>query len=74
MDEFREIRERIDADRLRVLTVLADVVRMQIEYGRSTTSRYEQYASDLITRVENERTSAKVKKPAPPTRPVDEGL
>ncbi len=74
MDEFRDIRERIDADRLRVLTVLADVMRMQIEYGRGTNARYEQYASDLITRVENERASAKVKKPAPPARPIDEGL
>jgi len=74
MDEFREIRERIDADRLRIMTVLADVVRMQIDYGRSTSSRYEQYASDIITRVENERASAKVKKPAPPTRAADENL
>ena len=72
MDELREQRERADADRLRVLNVLADVLRMQIEYGRSTNSRYEQYASDLISRVENERASAKVKKPAPPIRPVDE--
>ncbi|MCG3141657.1 MAG: hypothetical protein HDKAJFGB_02971 [Anaerolineae bacterium] len=74
MDELREQRERMDADRLRVLNVLADVMRMQIEYGRSANSRYEQYASDLITRVENERASAKVKKPAPPIRPLDEGF
>lgn len=71
MEEFRELRERMDAERLRYFTVLADVVRMQIEYGRSTNSRYEQYASDMITRVENERAGAKVKKPAPP-RPVED--
>lgn len=73
MDEFRELRERLDAERLRYFSVLADVVRMQIEYGRSTNSRYEQYASDMITRVENERAGAKVKKPAPP-RPVDDQM
>lgn len=66
MEEFRDLRERIDADRIRYFSVLADVVRMQIEYGRTLNSRYEQYASDLITRVENERAGAKVKKPAPP--------
>lgn len=49
-------------------------MRMQIEYGRSANARYEQHASDLITRVENERASAKVKKPAPPIRPLDEGF
>jgi chromosome segregation ATPase len=74
MDEFRELRERMDADRLRIMTVLADIVRMQVEYGRGSNARYEQYASDLITRVENERASAKVKKPAPPARPADENL
>ncbi|GIL15555.1 MAG: hypothetical protein BroJett039_07280 [Chloroflexota bacterium] len=74
MDELREQRERADADRLRVLNVLADVLRMQIEYGRSANSRYEQYASDLITRVENERASAKIKKPAPPIRPIDDPI
>jgi chromosome segregation ATPase len=74
MDEFRELRERMDADRLRIMNVLADIVRMQVEYGRSSNARYEQYASDLITRVENERASAKVKKPAPPARPIDENL
>lgn len=73
MEEFRDMRERGDADRLRFLSILADVVRMQIDYGRNTNSRYEQYASDLITRVENERAGAKVKKPAPP-RPVEENL
>jgi chromosome segregation ATPase len=71
MEEFRDLRERIDADRLRYVSILADVVRMQIEYGRSLNSRYEQYASDMITRVENERAGAKVKKPAPP-RPAEE--
>lgn len=71
MEEFRDLRERIDADRLRFLSILADVVRMQIDYGRNTNARYEQYASDLITRVENERASAKVKKPAPP-RPSED--
>ncbi len=71
MEEFRELRERGDADRLRFLSILADVVRMQIDYGRNTNARYEQFASDLITRVENERASAKVKKnPAP--RPIEE--
>lgn len=71
MEEFRELRERSDADRLRFLSILADVVRMQIDYGRNTNARYEQFASDLITRVENERASAKVKKPAAP-RPIEE--
>lgn len=71
MEEFRDLRERGDADRLRFLSILADVVRMQIDYGRNTNARYEQYASDLITRVENERAGAKVKKPAAP-RPVEE--
>ncbi len=73
MEEFRDMRERADGDRLRFLSILADVVRMQIDYGRNTNSRYEQYASDLITRVENERASAKVKKPAPP-RPAEENI
>ncbi len=71
MEEFRELRERMDADRLRFMSVLADIVRMQIEYGRNSNARYEQFASDMITRVENERAGAKVKKPAPP-RPVEE--
>lgn len=73
LEEFRELRERIEADRFRYINIVADVVRMQIEYGRSLNSRYEQYASDLITRVENERAAAKVKKPAPP-RPVEENI
>ncbi len=73
MEEIREVRERTDADRLRFLTILADVVRMQIDYGRNTNARYEQFASDIITRVENERAGAKVKKPAPP-RPVEENI
>lgn len=73
MEEFRDLRERNDADRLRFLSILADVVRMQIEYGRNSNARYEQFASDMITRVENERASAKVKKPAPP-RPAEENL
>ncbi|MCC7163208.1 MAG: hypothetical protein IT331_12000 [Anaerolineae bacterium] len=73
MEEFRELRERNDADRLRFLTILADVVRMQIEYGRNANARYEQFASDMITRVENERASAKVKKPAPP-RPAEDNI
>lgn len=71
MEEFRELRERMDTDRLRFMNVLADVMRMQIEYGRNQNARYEQFASDIITRVENERAGAKVKKPAPP-RPMDE--
>lgn len=71
LEEFRELRERSDADRLRFLSILADVVRMQVDYGRNTNSRYEQFASDIITRVENERAGAKVKKPAPP-RPIEE--
>ncbi len=73
MEEFRELRERNDADRLRFLTILADVVRMQIEYGRNANARYEQFASDMITRVENERASAKVKNPAPP-RPAEDNI
>src|SRR5262249_53690258 len=74
MEEFRELRERQDADRVRIVSILADVVRMQIDYGRNTNSRYEQFASEVITRVENERAGAKVKKPAPPARPSDENL
>jgi hypothetical protein len=72
LDEFRDIRERVDADRVRFVNVLADIVRVQIDYGRNTNSRYEQYASDIITRVENERAAVKVKKPAPPSRNPDE--
>lgn len=72
MEEFRELRERQDADRLRMVSLLADVMRLQIDYGRNTNSRYEQFASEMITRVENERAGAKVKKPAPPTRSADE--
>ena len=71
MEEFRELRERMDADRIRFVNLLADVVRMQIDYGRNSNSRYEQFASEMITRVENERASAKVKKPAPP-RPAED--
>ncbi len=74
LEEFRELRERMDADRLRFVNMIADVVRMQIDYGRNTNARYEQFASDLITRVENERASAKVKKPAPPTRSIEDTL
>jgi chromosome segregation ATPase len=73
MEEFRELRERIDTDRLKFVNILADVVRMQIDYGRNSNARYEQFASDMITRVENERAGAKVKKPAPP-RPADENI
>ncbi len=74
LEEFRELRERMDADRLRFVNMIADVVRMQIDYGRNTNARYEQFSSDLITRVENERASAKVKKPAPPTRSIEDTL
>ncbi|HZQ06643.1 MAG TPA: hypothetical protein VFD70_08690 [Anaerolineae bacterium] len=71
LEEFRELRERIDADRVRFVNLLADVMRMQIDYGRNSNSRYEQFASEMITRVENERASVKVKKPAPPRPPED---
>lgn len=74
LEEFRELRERLDADRLRFIAILADVVRMQVEYGRNSNARYEQFASDLITRVENERAGAKVKKATPPARPPDENI
>jgi hypothetical protein len=72
LEEFRDIRERVDADRVRFVNLLADVVRVQIDYGRNTNARYEQYASDIITRVENERAATKVKKPAPPSRAPEE--
>lgn len=72
MEQFRELRERMDADRLRFVNLLADVLQMQIEYGRQANARFEQLASDLITRVETERASAKVKRPPPPPRPPEE--
>lgn len=72
MEQFRDLRERMDADRIRFVNILADVVRMQVEYGRNSNARYEQFASDIITRVENERASAKVKKPPVPARPLEE--
>jgi hypothetical protein len=72
MEQFRDLRERMDGDRTRFVNILADVVRMQVEYGRNSNARYEQFASDIITRVENERATAKVKKPPAPPRPPED--
>ncbi len=62
-EEFHQIREKMETDRQRWLDVLADVVRMIVEYDRSTNARYEAFASDLIKRVETEQAGARVKKP-----------
>ncbi|MGB8646827.1 MAG: hypothetical protein WCF84_16420 [Anaerolineae bacterium] len=68
-EQFREIRERMEADRLRWLEVLADVVRMGVEWQRAENMRYDQMSSDLIKRVETAQSTAKVKRPAPPKGP-----
>ncbi len=68
-EQFREIRERMDADRLRWLEILVDVVRMQVEWQRAENMRYDQMGSDLIKRVETAQSAAKVKRPAPPKPP-----
>lgn len=72
MDEFRELRERNDAQQQKMLNLLADVMRMQIDHDRGNNARYEQHASDLIKRIDSERASAKVKKPPAPIRPVED--
>jgi chromosome segregation ATPase len=63
MEEFRIIRERMDADRQRWLEVLNDIVRMQIEHERGSNARYDQFSGDLLTRLETETAGAKVKRP-----------
>jgi chromosome segregation ATPase len=63
MEEFRQIREKMDADRQRWLDVLSDVVRMQVEQQRGSNARFDQFASDLLTRVDTEKAGAKVKRP-----------
>jgi DNA repair exonuclease SbcCD ATPase subunit len=63
MEEFRLIREKIDADRLRWLDALNDIVRMQVEQQRGSNARYDQFASDLLTRIETEKAGGKVKRP-----------
>lgn len=63
MEELRLIREKMDADRQRWLEVLNDVVRMQVEQQRGINARYDQFAGDLIKRVETESAGAKVKRP-----------
>ncbi len=63
MEEFRLIREKMDADRQRLIDTVTDVVRMQVEHQRGSNSRFDQLASDLLTRVETEKAGGKVKKP-----------
>lgn len=63
MEELRLIREKMDVDRQRWLEVLNDVVRMQVEQQRGINARYDQFAGDLIKRVETESAGAKVKRP-----------
>jgi chromosome segregation ATPase len=63
MEEFRQIREKLEADRQRWLDTLSDVARMQIEHQRSTNARFDQLASDLLTRIDTEKAGSKVKKP-----------
>ncbi len=58
----------MEVDRQRWLDVLADVVRMIVEYERTSNARYEPFASDLIKRVETEQAGAKIKRP-PKTTP-----
>jgi chromosome segregation ATPase len=74
MDEFRQLREKMDADRTRILNILSDVVRMLVDHQRSANTRYDQLASDLVTRVETEKAGAKVKKPASPVRSMEENI
>lgn len=62
-DEFREVREQMLADRQRLLNLIGDVVRSQLEYERWTISRFEQHASDLQNRVEVEKIGQKPKPP-----------
>ena len=63
MEELRQIREKMDADRQRWLETLNDIVRMQVEQQRGSNARFDQFASDLLIRVDTEKAGAKVKKP-----------
>ncbi len=62
-EEFHEIREKMEADRVRWLDVLVDVVRMIVEYERGLNSRYDSFAADLLKRVETEQAGLKAKRP-----------
>jgi DNA repair exonuclease SbcCD ATPase subunit len=62
MEEFRLLREKVDGERQRFFGLVTDVVRMQVEFDRTANARFEQFASDLLTRVETEKAAAKVKK------------
>jgi DNA repair exonuclease SbcCD ATPase subunit len=63
MEELRIIREKMDTDRQRWLDVLNDIVQMQVEQQRGSNARYDQFAGDLLTRLETEKAGAKVKRP-----------
>lgn len=63
MDQLRLIREKMDTDRQRWLDGLSEIIRMQVDHQRASNARYDQFASDLLTRVDTERAGAKVKKP-----------
>lgn len=65
MEQLRLIREKMEVDRQRWLDSLSEIVRMQVDQQRASNSRYDQFASDLLTRVETEKAGAKVKKPRP---------
>lgn len=63
MEEFRLIREKMDADRQRWVEALNDIVRMQVEQQRGSNARFDQFAGDLLSRLEAESGGAKVKRP-----------
>ncbi len=65
-EEFRQLREKMEVDRQRFFSIISDVVRMQVEYERGQNSRFDQFASDLLSRIETETAGAKIKKPPTP--------
>ncbi len=60
--DFSTIREKMDADRQKVLTALSDVLQMQIELQRGHNVKFDQVANDILTRLEVEKVGQKKRK------------
>jgi chromosome segregation ATPase len=60
--DFSELRDKMDADRQKMLSLLSDVINMQLEMQRGHNARFDQTASDILARLQTEKGLGKEKR------------
>ena len=61
--DFSTLREKMDADRQKMLGLLSDVLNMQLEMQRGHNARFDQTASEILARLESEKVGTNQKRP-----------